>query len=56
MSHKKKIRVTSRPLAPATDFPPFTNLTNNLSLQQHQYSATPLFMDPLMKHQNIMIL
>ena len=47
MSYKKKTRVTSKPLAPATDFPPFTNLTNNLSLQQHQYSAMPLFMDPL---------
>lgn len=46
MPQKKKPKTTSKSLAPNTHFPPFNNLTNNLSLQ-YQHSATQLFTDSL---------
>jgi hypothetical protein len=48
MPQKQSRKKVVRTLGPATHTSPFTNLTNNLSSQQHQYSATQLFAsDPL---------
>jgi hypothetical protein len=46
MPQKQLRKKVVRTLGPATRTSPFTNLTNNLSLQQ-QYSTTQLVTDPL---------
>ncbi|RIA82955.1 hypothetical protein C1645_834552 [Glomus cerebriforme] len=48
MLQKKRPKTVSRTLTPNTHFSPFTNLTNNFSLQ-HQYSFTPIA-DQMAKH------
>ena len=48
MPQKKKPKTVSKTSVPDNYFSPFTNLTNNLSLQHHQNSFTQqLSTDPL---------